>query len=130
MFNHRGNSRSLAPCCHRLPGQTDKPAAQQESWITEKNLSAPPPPSRAGDSSCFTNGLSLSLFSRSRTRSGSAYQFSLAWQSHESHFESTRVSCFTSAQNLRARPLAAQCMCTFVLSVLPSMKYMKVSRCE
>lgn len=44
MFNHCGNSRSLAPCCHRLPGQTDKPAAQQESWITEKNLSAPPPP--------------------------------------------------------------------------------------
>lgn len=64
MFNHCGNSRSLAPCCHRLPGQTDKPAAQQESWITEKNLSAPPPSLQSGGFLLFhQRTLPLSLLS-------------------------------------------------------------------
>lgn len=54
-----------------VPGQTDKLAAQQGSWITVKNLLGLPSslPSRVGDS-CFSFRLSL------QTLSGSAYQFS------------------------------------------------------
>lgn len=88
------SSSSPAPRCQCLPGQTDKPAAQQGSWITVKNLSGLPAslPSREGDSSYFSNRLSLSLVDLKWFRlpifSGMAKT--------QTTCKNTHISCFTS----------------------------------
>lgn len=79
------------------------PAAQQGFWITVKNLSAlrASLPSRVGDSSSF-NGCSLL-----QTWSGSAYQFSPAWQRHKPH---VRTPAYPVTLRCRPQTQASRCV--------------------
>lgn len=121
-----------APCCHRLPGQTDKPTAQQESWITEKNLSVPllspergiPPVSPTDSPSRSSPACKLEV----------VLLTNFLWHGKDMNHilrapgSPVSLQCRTSEPGLSLRSACAGC--TGVLYILPSVKYLKVNRCE